>query len=273
MPPTKLPIKLLAIDLDHTLIEFGLVPISPFNRQMIQAAQKQCEVVIATGRSFERSLNYAQQLKLRYHVCFGGALTYDLHSQTFISVQTIAQTALQIIAQTVLNNPDLFAVFYAFDVQQHKIINFTLNQSNAAFRFHRIATTGFRRFTPEVLELQIVRVNIFTAKPPLLHQILQKLTALKTLQISKNYNNVLEITATNGHKGAAIARLTRQLGISAHQTMAIVDSLNDYTLVQFVKYAVAVANAHPLIQKLCSHQTAAFDQDGVGHAIQKLLLN
>lgn len=273
-PNQSLPIKLLAIDLDHTLIGFGLSKIDPKNVAAIKQLHSQslCEVVIVTGRSFLRSFNYAKTLKLNYHICFGGALTYDLKNQTFCAVEAIDFSALQKVKQIIENNRNLYAVFYVFDEKTSKINSFTINQPNAGFEFHQIDNQAFSTFNEAILQSKIVRINIFTNQIPLLNSTFVKIDAIRELKVNKNYDSVLEITSINGHKGAAVANLVKKLNISQANTGAIVDSLNDVSLVNFVKYRFAVANANPLIKQLCQYHTSAFDQQGVANAIKNWIL-
>ncbi len=268
----KLPVKFLAIDLDHTLIGFGMGTVSSNNTIAIQNLKLSgVEVVIVTGRSFERSLQYAKALKLNYHVCFGGSVIYDLKNNCFLRIAKFEKKTLQALQTLILNDPSLYAVFYVVQADG-KIANFTLNQPNQGFFFHQINNQSFQTFTPTVFDQKVVRVNVFTNNLLGLENAFQQISFLSTVKVNQNYNSVLEITPIEGHKGAAVKSLIKDLNISQSQTAAIVDSLNDYPLIQFVRYSFAVANANQLIKRSCQYQTKSFDQDGVAFAIEKWLL-
>lgn len=272
--PTPLPIKLLAIDLDHTLIGFGLSAIDSKNTLAIKQlhSKTECEVVIVTGRSFLRSFGYAKALKLNYHICFGGALTYDLKNEVFCAIESIKLSALQRVKKIIQSNHHLYAVFYVFDEKTNQINSFTINQPNAGFKLHQINNQTFKTFNETILQSKIVRINIFTNDTVILNEVFEEINSITDLKVNKNYDSVLEITSITGHKGAAVANLAKRLQIPQLNTGAIVDSLNDVPLVQFVRYGFAVANANPLIKKLCQYQTSAFDQHGVAQAINTWIL-
>lgn len=265
----KLSIKFLAIDLDHTLIGFGMGEVSKKNLQAIKKLQRTgVEVVLVTGRSFDRSLQYAKALQLNYHICFGGSLTYDLSKKRFLRIEQFKKSTMEKIKTLVEADPFLYAVFYVIK-PDGKIANFTLNQPNKGFAFHQINNQSFQPFNNTVFEQKVVRINVFTANSIALDNAFQQMGFIQELKVNKNYSSVLEITPIQGHKGAAVQKLTNYLQIDQAQTAAIVDSLNDYPLIQFVRYSFAVANANPLIKKNCQYQTTAFDQNGVANAIEK----
>src|SRR3954470_1292866 len=83
-------IRLLAIDLDGTLIGEDLV-ISPANRAAIAAAQAQgVRVTLATGRMFRSTVPFARELDITTPlICYQGALIRDP-----VSGETIYHQAL-----------------------------------------------------------------------------------------------------------------------------------------------------------------------------------
>ena len=268
----KLPVKFLAIDLDHTLIEFGMGEISPRNYQTIRKLKATgTEVVLVTGRNFARSIMYAEKLQLNYHISFGGSVIYDLKRRHFLQMATFPKKTLEQLKNFILADHNLYAVFYVMDAKG-KISSFTLNNPNEGFAFHAIKQDNFQPFHSGILQANVVRVGVFTAVKIALENAFQKISFIPGLKVNQNYNTVLEITPVQGDKGSATAKLVHHLGILPTQTAAIIDSLNDYALAKFVTYRIAVANAHPLIKKICQYHTAAFDQDGVAIAIEKWLL-
>ena len=91
--------KLIAIDLDGTLLNsYGMV--SEKNKQaLIEANKKGAEIVIASGRSTNSVKNIANDLGIcNYIICGNGSLIYDLQHEEIIYDKFIdKKKALQII--------------------------------------------------------------------------------------------------------------------------------------------------------------------------------
>src|SRR3954470_3249593 len=87
-------IRLLAIDLDGTLIGEDLV-ISPANRAAIAAAQAQgVRATLATGRMFRSTLTFARELKITTPlICYQGSLIRDRVSAEIIFHQALPLAA------------------------------------------------------------------------------------------------------------------------------------------------------------------------------------
>lgn len=79
-----------------------------------------------------------------------------------------------------------------------------------------------------------------------------------------NYETRLEITGKDGHKGAALERLARTLGVAQADTLAFGDGLNDISMMQWAGTSVAVGpRAHPDVIAAASTHVAAPEEEGV----------
>ena len=91
--------KLIAIDLDGTLLNtYGQV--SPKNKEaLLQARQNGAEIVLASGRPTNSVKNIANDLgENKYIICGNGSLIYDLQKEEIIYDKFIEKRkALQII--------------------------------------------------------------------------------------------------------------------------------------------------------------------------------
>lgn len=71
------------------------------------------------------------------------------------------------------------------------------------------------------------------------------------------------IVSPNGvNKASGVKEALRQLGISAHNLVAIGDAQNDLALFQSAEHAVALSNAHPLLKQCANRTTANAHCDG-----------
>jgi Cof subfamily protein (haloacid dehalogenase superfamily) len=73
-------------------------------------------------------------------------------------------------------------------------------------------------------------------------------------------------------KGTAVAFLQDYLSIPAQQTFCIGDNCNDLDMIRQAGIGVAMGHAPEAVRKGADYVTGTNDEDGVGHAIDKLVL-
>ncbi|MCL2249744.1 MAG: Cof-type HAD-IIB family hydrolase [Oscillospiraceae bacterium] len=84
---------------------------------------------------------------------------------------------------------------------------------------------------------------------------------------------LLEFVSPSSTKGTALAEVGRILGIGSHEMIAFGDAYNDVSMLEYVGFSVAMANAHDDIKQACDHVTSSNDEDGVAVAIERFVLN
>ena len=82
-----------------------------------------------------------------------------------------------------------------------------------------------------------------------------------------------EIMPRHINKGDALIALAEQMGISAQATIAFGDSDNDLTLIQRAGRGVAMANARNSLKIIADDITLTNEENGVAHYIEQHLLN
>lgn len=81
----------------------------------------------------------------------------------------------------------------------------------------------------------------------------------------------VDIMGEGVHKGLAVRDLQRALGVSAAQTMAFGDFLNDLEMLRAAEHSWAMANAHPMIIETARHLAPANTDDGVLRTLRDVL--
>lgn len=80
--------------------------------------------------------------------------------------------------------------------------------------------------------------------------------------------DMMSITA---NKGSAMKEVFKQFSVTAQETMAFGDYLNDVELLETVHHSYAMANSHPRIKEIARYETLSNNENGVVHAIRKML--
>lgn len=82
----------------------------------------------------------------------------------------------------------------------------------------------------------------------------------------------LEFVDKLASKAIALKKLAEHFGIRQEEIIAVGDSLNDISMIEFAGLGVAMANARDAVKEKADYITLSNDQDGVAHVIQKFVL-
>jgi len=83
----------------------------------------------------------------------------------------------------------------------------------------------------------------------------------------------LEFISPQAGKGGALEKLGKIYGIDSSEMIAVGDSYNDISMLEYAGLSVAVANAVDDVLKSCDHITSSNENDGVAEVIEKFVLN
>ncbi len=81
--------------------------------------------------------------------------------------------------------------------------------------------------------------------------------------------NFIEMIPKNYSKAVGIERLIRYLGISRENTYAFGDGMNDYEMLNYVRYGVAMGNAAEEFRNMMRYVTDDYDKGGISIALRK----
>jgi hydroxymethylpyrimidine pyrophosphatase-like HAD family hydrolase len=91
------------------------------------------------------------------------------------------------------------------------------------------------------------------------------------LYISKSLPYFLEFAHPDVTKASGLGFLAQRLGVSREQTVAFGDGENDVELLEWARYAVAVANAHDRVLSVADLVCPRASDEGVAQVIEAYL--
>ncbi len=91
------------------------------------------------------------------------------------------------------------------------------------------------------------------------------------LFISKSLPDFLEFADPGVSKGTGLDFLAERLGFTREQTVAFGDGENDFELLAWAGYAVAVANSHPRVLEVADFVCPSVEEEGVAQVIESYL--
>lgn len=274
-------IKLIATDLDGTLLRDDHLTLSPANREALTcAAEHGIEVVAATGRSLAAVAPQALELPfLRYFITCNGGMTTDREGHILRAAPLPLDTALEILEH--LTTMGGFAVqLYADQKMYLSRTDWEHRDSLHLPVFHLNTLHSHPESIVESLQKRarqpgthLEKINMPYLTPEqkaeikvwLAQRYGDRVRAVSTMECN------LELTDREGSKGAALAALCQMLNIPTAQVMALGDADNDIGMLQTAGIGIAMGNAFPEVQAAADWITLSNEKDGVAHAIHSLL--
>lgn len=117
------------------------------------------------------------------------------------------------------------------------------------------------------------KIAIFSENSLAKHKIVAKVVSelFSDIAVVTSGDQWIDAYHIQGGKGSAISYLQQKLGISAEESMAFGDSLNDETMMHEVKYSIAMENADRDLVGHCEYQIGSNENQAVIVVLQQLL--
>lgn len=262
-------IKLVAIDLDGTLLKNDLT-ISPRAKEAIKAAMaKGVYVTICTGRMYASALPFIQQLNLELPIItYNGA--FVKHSGTG-----------EILYERFLPSDmakDIFLRAKKYGLHS----NIYFNDRLYVDCLNKWADSYARKVGVDVnivedmlkfLERDPIKI-VSIAEPENLKILEQELQAVygDRLYITSSLPTLLEILHPEATKGKGLEAVANYLGVPRECVMGIGDNFNDLEMFNYAGFSVVMGNGEEEVKRIADYVTCTNDDDGVAEAIEKFVL-
>jgi Cof subfamily protein (haloacid dehalogenase superfamily) len=284
-PPPQRPetaYRLVAIDLDGTLLRSDGTMGERTQRALQAAAKQGVKVVICTGRRFRTTLPILEQLQLAVPVIVhGGQLIKDARTYETLHHHYLPQDLAREVVKFLKAHGvppivyvDLFAqgtdIFVDNDRDGHRFHLRYLEQNRPHCRFVGDVT---QVFCP-----QTIHIGALAERGPLerLNTRLERaFGAAIRHHVMDNTNQegaFLEILTPGNSKWRALSRLLELEGIAPEQVIGIGDEINDLEMIRHAGLGVAMGNAIPAIKAEADFITRSNEEDGVAHVVEQFVL-
>ena len=272
-------IKLIALDLDGTLLNSDKQLTQQNAQALACAAARGIEIVPTTGRFFSgmpeviRSLPY-----LHYAITINGAAVYDVRCDADIARAEIPLP----LAVEIMRYLDTLPVIYDCYMNNWGWMTRAMQLRADAFapdehylRMIRNLRTPVDDLKSYLLETgrDVQKIQLFLTDPALRLTLLRQLGGqFEGLCVSSSVPNNIEINSTDANKGEALRKLAAHLGLDISRTMAFGDGLNDLSMLRAAGVGVAMENACPEAKQAADYVTGSCDESGVAAAIERFCL-
>lgn len=271
-------IKLIAIDMDGTLLNEKKHIDKAQKEAIHEAVEAGIKIVLCTGRPLYGILPFYEELGLS-----------ELDSEGYVILNngcSIHKTKdWKLIDQVNFTSDD---IDYLYKFSEGYDINFTLVNDYYYFNIDRkptdelITDAGFVFSDITNISLKeakngkhkIIKI-MFLGNPNIMADFQKENENI----LKDKYSGVLsqpyvyEILPKGNNKGTGLKKLAKKLGIKQEEIMAIGDGNNDIEMFEYANYSVAMENGTELAKKAAKYETDSNENDGVAKAIRKYALN
>lgn len=269
-------IKLIAIDLDGTLLTSGNMISSETLKTLKQVHKQGIKIVLASGRPLSGVLPFEKQLGLsgdqEYAVVFNGAVVQNLAGKVLISHEMDYRDFNLMLRLQRLSHVNLhFETTECFwtldrDLSVQMQINAAMTNNDLRVRERKEISENFKfnkvGFTCNRGSDQVEK--LWNSIPD---------WAFQSYDIVRSLDNIIELNALSASKGNAVMTLANRLGFSQNQVMVFGDQGNDMSMFENPEFKkIAMGNAIGEIKERADFVTDDNDHNGIAKALKKFVL-
>lgn len=289
--------KLIAVDLDGTMLNsYGEVTENT-KRVLKQTKQKGAEVVITSGRSIDSIKYIASEIdSSKYMIAGNGAVVYDRSQNKILYEKYIPKNkALDIIQiceensiyYNVYTNKTIIADGLRYNVLYYYKENLKKEDQK---KTHITLVENIENYIKEMNEDEkIMKIFICDKNKTVFNSIVRKFSAIEDidiLDVSHMARKVIkqgtedipieyyytEISMKDVDKWYALEFLIKKLGIPKEEVMAIGDNVNDRKMIEEAGKGIVMGGSTPKVSEVADYITLDCNNEGVAKAIEKFIV-
>ncbi len=273
-------IKIIALDLDGTLLNSNKELSERNYRALEAAAQRGIQIVPTTGRFYGAMPQVIRQLPfVNYVITINGAQVRDLRTgEVLYRAEIPWQQAIEIMSYL-----DTLPVIYDCFMGDAAWMTAALKEKiedHTTDPHYRKMLHELRQPVEELKaflaqrQTDIQKTQFFTMDAALRQRLLEELPQrFENIIASSALIHNVEINNARANKGDAVLALAAHLGCTADNVMSFGDGLNDVTMLCAAGVGVVMANAFDEVKAYADYITDDCDHDGVATAIEKFCLS
>ena len=269
------PIRMLALDIDGTLIGDDLV-IGPRTKAAVGAAMARgVAVSLVTGRMVSSAMRFARELELSGPIVgYQGGLIREMPpagstriGRLLVHTPLAAATAREVL---------LWTREHGLDPHVNHLERFILRADDPRADDYSAFMGARAELVPDIIEATTHPVTKILAvgEPPQPQQLAE--AAASRFQgradVTISHPRFLEFVAPGVSKGRAIRYLSRRLDIPLGATMAIGDQWNDLEMLSEVGHGAAMPTAPLAVRSVARYVAPPVGEEGVAAMIESLVL-
>lgn len=273
----KLDIRLIAADLDGTLLNEKKEVSERNLNALYRAAERGILFVPATGRIWRGLPQALLELPfLQYAIAVNGAGVVDCKKDETLHRAEISREESVRIAEYMRSFDTYYDCYLdgkgcVEQAYYDRIDEFIRENFRAFVRSSRETVSDLVEFLKTQNGVQKLQMNF--ADMELRARVMEELPQkFPQVAVTTAVVNNIEVNAADGNKGDALRWLCQHLDIDLSQVAAFGDGTNDITMLQTAGVSVAMSNALPEVKAVARFETLTNEEDGVAVFLEHYVL-
>ena len=285
--------KLVAVDLDGTLLnQYGDVTENT-KRVIKNVMRKGTQVVLASGRSIDSIQNISNEIGAsRYIVAGNGAVLYDIEEQKNLYENYIPIEKAKKIIDICEENSIFYNIYtnkkiVTKNLRYNVLYYYKENLKKADRKKTNIdIVDSIQDYVKNMRDEKIMKIFICDETASVFNSIMKKFEEIpnvETLDVSHMSRKVIkkgtlefpieyyytEISMKNVDKWNAIEFLINKMGINKDEVIAIGDNMNDKKMIEEAGLGITMEGSTPVVTDVANYITANNNNEGVAKALEK----
>lgn len=271
-------IKLIAMDLDGTVLNNEGRLSERTKRALEGAAEKGISIVIASGRAYTSLPEEVLRLPgLVYAITSNGSAVYDTASGErrfeFLMEAGRVDEILELIEEEPQTAIEVFYQGSPYASEKFLRDPVAYGAPSRAISYLKSSRVPVEDLTAFVREhrAELDSIDIIVDGPLVKLEWLENLEKIGGLYLTSSVYYRLEIADAGSGKGAALKKVAEQMRLRPEEIIAFGNAQNDIDMIEFAGTGVAVANSPDVVRAHADLITASNQEDGVAQVLEKLL--
>lgn len=287
--------KLVAIDLDGTLLNsYGEVSENT-KKEIKKAIENGVEVVLASGRPISSVEDLANELQANHYLISGnGAIVYNMHKKEVVYDKFLSKEQVLNIVKICEENSIYYNIY-----TENEVLTKSLNYNTLFYYSENTHKQEEKRTNINILtdvydyilksnDQKYLKVTVCDQSQIVFASIIKKLRTINDIDvldvahmskkiIKSGTEEVLveycytEITNKNVNKWTALEYIMKEKNIDRSEVVAIGDNINDKEMIEEAGLGVAMGNSTPVIKEVANVEVGTNNEEGVRETFQKYI--
>lgn len=280
--------KLLALDMDGTLLNNKKVITEEVRQEINNLLKKDIKVTIATGRFPASVWLHGQSLNLTSPlVALNGAVILDPVNGESIETSPLPSKVAKKIADFAQKN-NVYVHFYGYNVlyvektndmnQRWAIANVVMDEAKeltetnyrdqlAHFSLEEVGNLS--DFVTKADHPALFKATIIDEDTDLIEKLYQDISNWSELNVTRTGKRRFDINLAGVSKKTALIDICKRLGVKQREVVAAGDYDNDAEMISWAGLGVAMENGNDFIKEMADDITSSNEENGVAELIKK----
>lgn len=289
--------KLVAIDLDGTLLNNYGVVTENTKKVIKEALKKDIYIILASGRPIDSIKTIANEIGAnKYFIAGNGALIYDMQNQIPIYEKYMSKEKVLEIVKICEENSISYNIYtentiitkaLKYNVLYYHKENLKKEEKN---RTNITLVNDVKSYIENLSDAKFLKITICDESKFVFQSILKKVSKVNNIDIldvshmsrkliKQGTEEILieyfytEISLKDVDKWEAIKFLINKLNIDKSEVIAIGDNINDKKMIKEAGLGIAMKKSSPDVIEIANYITDRNNEEGVANAINRFILS